>query len=130
MGRDGKVLTARISLPWEDLVEGPMGYAVYVVDYDATAGVMYRPAPVPGKEVKAPETLATLLNDSAYHALNVYAIVMRTLLRFEMALGRRVAWGIRGHQLKVVPHAFEEANAYYSPGLEAPPLPPDWPSTR
>jgi hypothetical protein len=119
VGRDGKVLTARISLPWEDLVEGPMGYAVYVVDYDATAGVMYRPAPVPGQEVKAPETVATLLNDSAYHALNVYAIVMRTLLRFEMALGRRVAWGIRGHQLKVVPHAFEEANAYYSPGLEA-----------
>jgi hypothetical protein len=51
--------------------------------------------------------------------MNVYAIVMRTLLRFEFALGRRVGWGIRGHQLKVVPHAFEEANAFYSPDLEA-----------
>src|SRR6202022_2517519 len=63
VGRDGKVLTARISLPWEDLEKGPMGYAVYVVDYDATARAMYQPAPVPGKEVKAPETLAALLND-------------------------------------------------------------------
>jgi hypothetical protein len=49
----------------------------------------------------------------------VYAIAMRTLLRFEFALGRRVGWGIRDHQLKVVPHAFEEANAFYSPDMEA-----------
>ena len=60
-----------------------------------------------------------LLSDPNFHALNAYAVVMRTLLRFEFALGRRIAWGIRGHQIKVVPHAFEEANAYYSPELEA-----------
>ena len=40
---------------------------------------------------------------------------MRTLARFEYALGRRVSWGFRAHQLKVVPHAFEEMNAFYSP---------------
>ena len=41
---DGEVVTAQISLPWEDLIDGPMGYAVYVMDYDASARVMYRPA--------------------------------------------------------------------------------------
>jgi hypothetical protein len=119
--RNGKVLTAKIALPWEDLDPGPMGYAIYVVDYDASAAAMYRPAvlAVDTEAVEAPSTLTELRGNSAYHALNAYAIVMRTLLRFEFALGRRVGWGIRGHQLKVVPHAFEEANAFYSPDLEA-----------
>ena len=119
--RDGKVLTAKVALPWEDLDQGPMGYAIYVVDYDASSANMYQPAvlSLETATVEAPSTLTALRQDSAYHALNAYAIVMRTLLRFEFALGRRVGWGIRGHQLKVVPHAFEEANAFYSPDLEA-----------
>src|SRR5262249_12651541 len=43
-----------------------------------------------------------------------YAIVMKTLARFEFALGRRIAWAFPGHQLKVAPHAFADANAFYS----------------
>jgi hypothetical protein len=39
---------------------------------------------------------------------------MRLLARFEAALGRRVSWGFGGHQINVVPHAFADANAYYS----------------
>ena len=39
---------------------------------------------------------------------------MRTLGRFERALGRRVSWGFYGHHLNLVPHAFVEANAFYS----------------
>ena len=44
---------------------------------------------------------------------------MRILARFEFALGRRVAWGFKTHQLKVVPHAFADANAFYSREHEA-----------
>lgn len=116
---NGRVLTAEITLPWEHLIAGPMSYAIYVLDYDATSRVMYRPAAPPDGEVPAPLSRADLLADPEYHAQNVYAVVARTLQRFESALGRRVGWGIRGHQLKIVPHAFEEANAYYSPELEA-----------
>ena len=39
---------------------------------------------------------------------------MRTLARFKFALGRRVGWSFPGHQLKVAPHAFADANAFYS----------------
>src|SRR6266545_1317754 len=62
---------------------------------------------------------ARLLNDPQFHAQNVYAIVMRTLMHFERALGRRVSWSFGGHQLKVAPHAFAEPNAFYSPRDEA-----------
>src|SRR5262249_31962519 len=55
-----------------------------------------------------------LLKDPQFHAQNVYAIIMRTLARFESALGRRVGWGYLGHQLQVAPHAFADANAFYS----------------
>jgi hypothetical protein len=54
----------------------------------------------------------------------VYALVASTLRRFERALGRSDAWGIRvnargSHQIKVVPHAFMDANAIYSREQEA-----------
>lgn len=115
----GDVLTARISLPADDLDKGPMGSAVYIVDYDASAATMYREAEVPDGECVVPATREELLSSPAFHALNAYAIVTRTLMRFEYALGRRVGWGIPGHQLKVVPHAFEKANAFYNPELES-----------
>jgi hypothetical protein len=59
-GADGQVITAQISLPWEDLIDGPTGYAVYVVDYDATARVMYRPAtpPAPVRRLEYPRAPA------------------------------------------------------------------------
>jgi hypothetical protein len=76
-----------------------MGYAVYALDYDATAGVMYRPARSPGETVPAPTSMSALLKDPEYQALNACAIVMRTL-RFEFALGRRITWGIRGHRIR------------------------------
>jgi hypothetical protein len=111
---DGQVLTARVPVPWEELEPGPVGHRVQVVDYDATTQTLYRPA-----GVRAQDFSALDLDDPGTHARNAYAIVMRTLHRFERALGRRVTWGFDAHQLKVVPHAFEEANAFYSRDAEA-----------
>jgi len=125
---DGKIVTARILVPNEQLSAGPHGYRVQVIDYDSSLHQMYIPLePVSMGTIDEPldpfadgpsdpdAFNARLLYDPRFHAQNVYAIVMRTLSHFERALGRRVSWEFGGHQLKVAPHAFAEANAYYSP---------------
>lgn len=115
--RRGTVLTAKIAVPAERLTAGPCGHRVQVVDFDATTNTLYRP------RTQAIEDDAfdgidpdDFLDDPQFHQQNCYALVRSTLARFESALGRRVPWAFRtaGHQLKVVPHAFAEANAYYS----------------
>ncbi|WP_353372858.1 hypothetical protein [Mycobacterium sp.] len=54
-------------------------------------GVMYRPAPPAADRVAVGDDMEVPLGDPEYHALNAYAIVMRTLPRFEFALGRHIA---------------------------------------
>lgn len=116
---DGRILTARVAVPWEELDPGPIGHRVQLVDYDASAQTLYRPAPVADEDFGPPAGDAAILGDPAFHARNAYALVMLTLGRFEYALGRRVSWGFAAHQLKVVPHAFEEPNAFYSREAQA-----------
>lgn len=130
-GASGERIFASVEVPVEKLAVGPTGYRVKVVDYDADAGLLYLAhvysetpeghmsdpfaARLPAATDPARATAeAALLADPSFHAQNVYALVMRTLTRFEYALGRRVHWGFAGHQLHVAPHAFVDANAFYS----------------
>ena len=117
--KNNRILTAMVSIPFDDLDPGPRGYAVHVIDYDATTQTMYRPVRVPPDEVLHAPSSGQILGDPVYHAINAYALVMLTLHRFEFALGRRVGWGNGAPQLKVVPHAFEVGNAFYSEEAEA-----------
>ena len=129
----GSILVSEVDVPAEELSAGPRGYRVHVIDFDTESEILYRPAvlkPVANGQYEDPFALrkdATgavkgrrsaydrrLLSDPRFHAQNAYAIVMRTLARFEFALGRRVPWGSDGHQIHVVPHAFADANAFYS----------------
>jgi hypothetical protein len=116
----GRILKTAVRVPREKLGPGPRGYRVHVVDYDASQRVLMRPAAPPENGdpfVNASD--AKLLSDHGFHAQNVYAIVMRLLARFEAALGRRISWGFGVHQLHVLPHAFADANAYYSEDAQA-----------
>jgi hypothetical protein len=123
-GRDGKPLLARIAIPAEKLEEGPRGYRVSVVDYDATHDVLYAPfEPTPARRRSFSDPYRgadadELVRDPRFHSFNTYALAMRTLAHFEMALGRRVPWGFDAHVLKIAPHAFAEANAFFSPSHE------------
>ena len=118
-----KVLRTQIEIPNEPLESGPTGHRVHIIDYDSTVEVMYAPAAVPaaanpdrGKPKDPFENLpdARLLNDPVFHAFMTYGIVMKILARFEFALGRRISWGFGGHQIRVAPHAFADANAFYA----------------
>jgi hypothetical protein len=121
---DGKILTTKVDVPAEEIAPGPRGYRVQVIDYDTSSGVLYQPLNYPSlqrglyvdpfeRQAEKPDS-DWILTDPRFHQQNVYAIVMKTLARFEFALGRRVSWGFRGHQIHIAPHAFADANAFYS----------------
>src|SRR5262245_40759939 len=128
----GKILVTELTIPAEELLPGPCGYRVNVIDYDSSTDTLYEPAVYKALKtghIEDPFALSakmkqsnkrpksydrTLVEDPRFHAQNVYAIAMRTLAQFEFALGRRVPWGSDGHQLHIAPHAFADANAFYS----------------
>jgi len=121
-GRNGPILMATISIPAENLISGPIGYRVQVVDYDSSTRHFYGAHDLPhSSKAEAPswrEGQPRIINDVRFHAQNVYALVMKTLARFEFALGRRVSWSFGTHQIKVAPHGMLDANAFYSPSEE------------
>ena len=110
---DGEVVTAAVSVPAEVLEPGPRGARLHVVDYDAATGTLELPVVIGDNDPFADG--AVEVEAHTFRAQNVYAIAARTLATFEESLGRRVPWGFRGHQLFLVPRAFPELNAYYSP---------------
>lgn len=115
---NGRILMSRIQIPNEQLDPGPIGYRVQVVDFDSTNGRYHGSHRLPAQAGAEPRAWAAgadgLLDDYRFHAQNVYALVMKTLARFERALGRRVGWSFRTHQLKVAPHGMLDANAFYN----------------
>lgn len=123
--RQKQIIRARVTVPAEDFAPGPWGYRVHVVDYDSSTDLLYKPLKylkaIDGLDVDPFENASDeeLLRNPNFHAQNVYAIVMRILTRFEFALGRRVSWSFYGHQIKVAPHAFADANAFYSENDQA-----------
>ncbi|SER38287.1 hypothetical protein [Sphingobium sp. YR768] len=132
-GASGPMAMVQVSVPAEKLTWGPTGYRVKVVDYNSSERKLYKAqkhyqdskgalvdpfAPQRGETLLDKTYQTRLIADPNFHSQNVYAIAMRTLGIFERALGRRVAWSFGGHQLHIAPHAFEQANAFYSE--------PDW----
>ncbi len=123
----GAALTVQVDVPMEAVAPGPRGARVHVIDFDASTNTFYRPFALGPRDAFAGvKSVGALVRDPGFHAQNVWAITMATLARFERALGRRASWAVpgggsypgaapgRGHVLKIAPHAFAEANAYYS----------------
>ena len=118
-----KVLRTQIEIPNESLEPGPRGYRVHVIDYNSATDTLLPPASIPEGVNRAdgpPEDPFEragddeLLSSPSFHAFMTYGIIMKTLARFEYALGRRIGWSFAGHQIQVAPHAFADANAFYS----------------
>jgi hypothetical protein len=121
-----RIIRAQVAVPADLLEPGPRGQRFHVVDYDAGTGTLPPPAVLTDPNAPTAERAWTFVDrfvdapdseletSAIFHAQNVYAVAARTLGAFESALGRRLAWGFPGHQLYLVPHAFREANAYYS----------------
>lgn len=140
--RNGAPLMTQIDVVNESLAFGPKGARLHVVDYNSTTDrtlaarkdnlqadivdetLLRLKTEKGGRELTKAEkrkALLSLIDDPHFHAQNVYGLVSATLLEFERALGRSVNWGFAsdGHQLKIAPHAFADANAFYSREDEA-----------
>ena len=120
---DGRILRTQLEIPNEVLEAGPCGYRVSIVDYDSSTDTFHaakqtfhraRDAYSSPRDPFEKSSDSALLASPEFHACMTYGIVMKTLARFEHALGRRLSWSFGSHQIQVSPRAFADANAFYS----------------
>jgi hypothetical protein len=116
---DRSILRAKVRVPARTLRPGPRGPRFHLVDYDPTTHTLFPPYELSDgagavRDRFEDATDDEVRSDRRFHAQNVYVIAARTLGTFEAALGRRIPWAFGSHQLYLVPHAFAEANAFYS----------------
>ncbi len=117
-----------VAVPYEDLQPGPIGSRLAVIDYDASNQCYYEPVNLDHPSVIMSGGLEPSESDPRFHQQMAYAVASETIRRFEFALGRRVKWrrkrGGRADdpvrtKLRIFPHAFQQANAFYDPDLRA-----------
>jgi subtilisin family serine protease len=124
------VSVATVTTLWEpDLKPGPVGEYLEVVDVDPASNACYAPADLNHPSLLAENGLAPSESNPQFHQQMAYAVAMRTIERFERALGRKALWARRHprkqgeavpddgfvRRLRIYPHALREANAYYDP---------------
>jgi hypothetical protein len=112
----GRTADNRISIDVanEPLTPGPQGRLVSVIDYDATHDRFYQPIDLDELPILMSGGLDPTESDPRFHQQMVYAVAMKVIENFERALGRRLRFR-GGQRLKLLPHAFEGANAFYDP---------------
>lgn len=111
--------TAEINIPYERLVPGPVSARFSVeANGDGPLG-SYPPVDLDEPRLLIVNGHDPAPTDPVFHHQMVYAVAMSTCSAFRTALGREMSWGFNGRRLKLVPHAFEEANARYVREREA-----------
>jgi hypothetical protein len=113
-----------LEVRWEKLTTGPVGEYLEVKD---TGPHRYDGVNLNNRSLLAQDGWAPSEGNPQFHQQMVYAVAMKTIEHFELALGRPVLWRPRPNpkdanddsgfvrRLVVRPHALEQANAYYSP---------------
>ncbi len=110
---------ATIQLPFEPLERGPVGNLVEVFDLDASTDHVILGVDLETRSALLGSGRVPSLGDTGFHQQMTYAVAMRTWEAFRTALGRDPVWGFKPQpdgrlRLRIRPHAFNEANAYYS----------------
>lgn len=121
---------ATLDIPWEaDLQPGPVGEYLEVVDVDPSSRCCYAPINLNHPNLLSCDGLAPSEGNPQFHQQMVYAVAMKTIERFEIALGRPTQWSSHlpdgkypeqfVRRLRIHPHGLRERNAYYSPERKA-----------
>ena len=119
----GRSASKRISIDIaneRDLKVGPCGSRVEVVDYDGTNDCYYAPVDLNDPSILMQGGLDPNESDPRFHQQMVYAVGMKVIENFEQALGRRISFRYN-QRLRIFPHAFHGANAFYEPDKMGPP---------
>ncbi len=115
---------AVLKVRWEDLLPGPKGEYLEVIDTEAPSGFQVN---LNEPMLLAQDGFEPSEGNPGFHQQMVYAVAMTTIEFFERALGRPVLWRPEPNpdnefddhkfvrQLKIHPHALRQANAFYSP---------------
>ena len=126
---------AALDVRWEDhLAPGPVGEYLEIVDIDPAGDCAYAPVDLNHPNLLAADGLAPNESDPQFHQQMTYAVAMKTIEHFELALGRVALWAptfLPGakkagkdpedyvQHLRVYPHAIRDENAFYSPERSA-----------
>lgn len=120
-GRRPRYRTA-IDINHEPLLEeGPAGAVIEVIDYDAEHKRFYAPVNLNKPELLMENGLAPNESDPRFHQQMVYAVAMKVIENARRALGRPISfYHSRSKQkLRLFPHAFYGANAFFDPNCNA-----------
>jgi hypothetical protein len=119
----GRLQRYRISINIEnepDLQPGPRGDLVEVIDYDGEHRRYYAPVDLNLPAILMQGGLDPNESDPRFHQQMVYAVAMRAIETASRALGRPVTFKTRKYaRLRLIPHAFYGANAFFDPKLNA-----------
>jgi hypothetical protein len=103
-----------IEVPYEPLGAEPRGSRIHVLDFDGAGQRYYEPVNLDDTLLVLQDGLEPTESDPRFHQQMVYAVAMKVLENFDIALGRRFYF--RGRKpLQLYPHAFYGANACYDP---------------
>ena len=108
----------------EPLQPGPLGARIVVVDYDTAQDCYYVPVDLDDSAILMQGGIDHSEGDPRFHQQMVYAVATRIVEVFDRALGRPVDLGSSGRNgkpkpIRLFPHAFAEANAFYDPTFGA-----------
>nr|WP_068890877.1 hypothetical protein [Pedobacter panaciterrae] len=120
---------------WEDLTVsdqangnavkrlGPVGEYFEVIDVDPPSRCFYDPVDLDSINILSQNGLQPSEGNPQFHQQFLYTIAMKTLEDFERSLGRKLIWSPRRirngrkeqyvGRIRLYPHAFRAANAYY-----------------
>ena len=117
----GRINVNRITvdIPNEDLEPGPVDSALPSLTTTDDKR-FYPPVNLDDSAVLMRNGLDPSESDPRFHQQMVYAVASRTLENFDRALGRFISLGKRDFpRLRLFPHAFHGANAFYNRRLHA-----------
>jgi hypothetical protein len=124
------ISSVTVPVRWEgegQLLPGPVGEYLEVVDIDPASGCAYSPVDLNHPHILAQDGLAPSEGSPQFHQQMVYAVAMNTIHRFELALGRPIFWSpLRPwdrdrpeERHRHTPESVERAGTPPAPGEEA-----------